>query len=1285
MSRLRLCFMIVIPMTLLAAWLLEIPLENNTWQPPADKPWQRPPDYGRFEFIEDRTNYLLDTMVDPKTGTIPRNIRDQELAMAAKAPVRQRDLLAKQPFLVSAGPANVGGRTRAIAFDITDTSGNTLFAGGPNSGLFRSTNGGASWTKVSSPDEIHSVTAIAQDITDPNVWYYGTGEALGSASIGSFLAGDGIWKSTDGGLTWSQLAATKSEITHGFDFFFDVVHRMAVHPTTGDLYVAVHRSIWRSRDGGTSFEAVLNTTTPTTSRGGQTDIAISPNGQHIVAAFAGGATDGRDGVWTSESGNTGEWTRLAGGDMPGKPQGWPDQGAYERVVLAIEPTDQNLIYALLTNGHVNDCQPGTPQRSEASLWRYDIQLGFWTDLTPGIPAQGNCLAGNRPFAVQRGYDLAAAVAPDDPRIVFIGGTTLLRSTNGFQTTSGSSNVGGYQSSTNYSSYPNHHPDLHSINFNPYQPGVFYTGSDGGVHRADSLTGQVNYTALNNGYNTSQYYYVAIAPEAGDPRAMGGMQDNGTWLTRGGRNHENIFGGDGVSVAIARDPRNDGLDEEVLLFGFQRGPIFRFSSRTGFNDIRPNGTDSSLFVTLFHLDHDNNDLLYYADGARLFLNPNMYSATPFNWQELSGVSALLGNQAFLHSIATSFGPYSASSKLYLGSNTGRILRVDDPAGGDNSAPVDITPPQLIDNTTVVSLAVDPNDDRTLLAVVANYESPSIFFTENADSAQPDWQLIEGNLALPSIRSAIIARPGGERMLFVGTTVGLWSTNQPAGEGTVWQREAVNEMGSAVVADMDLRPADNTLVIGTHGNGMFRAKLAPTDHTQMVFPWVSNNRGAFESILVINNLNPSGVPIRLTATRTDGTTQTVSRTLPPNGFLEESADSLFPALGSGSGYTVAIEAPNNNLRGRWVTNNLTALSGESPSQGVGIVLPADDQQPEIRVGRSILFNLLPLTDGFTSAPVIVNTSNAPVNVNLRYVDTNGTVLAEDTLTNLPPMQPFAQVANLLLPEAEGDVALIAESDGGPLTGVSFVFNDLGETAIGNVTRVDNTTPSQRLMYPWVSNNEGAFASILVVNNLSQATQTVQLTARRTDGSSESVEQNIPPHGFLRQAASDLFPTLGNGTGYAVEVTSDSPSLLGGWITYNLAAASGQSPAVGVASSTTLSNDNIRVGENLLFGFLPRKGDFLSGPVITNIGDQATAITLRYYDANGSLIFVDDESLPTIEPGRPYPLVPNPRLGAFTDNFSLIASSDGQPITGVTFIFNGTFNEPAIGNATAVPPPQ
>ena len=116
----------------------------------------------RQMFAQERLLYELNMQKNPLTGTVPMEEKQQELenTLLIKQEAQQRRRIAPNTY-TSRGPSNLGGRTRALAVDLSDNTGNTMLSGGVSSGLFRTTNGGASWTKVSANDEIHNVTALS--------------------------------------------------------------------------------------------------------------------------------------------------------------------------------------------------------------------------------------------------------------------------------------------------------------------------------------------------------------------------------------------------------------------------------------------------------------------------------------------------------------------------------------------------------------------------------------------------------------------------------------------------------------------------------------------------------------------------------------------------------------------------------------------------------------------------------------------------------------------------------------------------------------------------------------------------------------------------------------------------------------------------------------------------------------------------------------------------------------------------------------------------------------------
>ncbi|MEM5565918.1 T9SS type A sorting domain-containing protein [Psychroserpens sp. AS72] len=770
----------------------------------------------KMEAVEDRFQFEYDMQKNPITGLIPQEEKEIELNFALESKVQALAGFQARSFsspYVTRGPSNLGGRTRSFAIDISDTSGNTMLAGGVSSGLFRSTDGGASWVKVSSNDEIHSVTAIAQDprIGFQNIWYYGTGELLGNSAnaSGAFYLGQGIWRSVDNGITWTQIPQTNSVI-ESFDSTFDIINSLAVSPITGDLFVAAFRAVLRY--DGTDFSTEIQAT----GGNGSSDVKISNTGRVFVSLEGNFASNG---VYTSETG-VGNYIRIAQNNAPA---GWSLSG---RIVLGIAPSNSNIVYALFRNGNFTGV--------EADLWRYDLSTDTWTDFTGKMPDEpGGDLSGNDPFAIQGGYDLEVSVKPDDENFVIIGGTNTYR-INNINTDATFDRIGGYINNASYGLYDlgggdEHHPDIHDLVFSPFNSNLLYSGTDGGIHSADVTVPTVGWTNLNNNYQTYQYFHVALDPQAGSNFVMGGAQDNGTTIGGGPAltgltnttDMESIFGGDGVAVAFGRTGTMDDINDIQLYFGTQSGPLFTIRNG-GFVNIRPSATNGtgnqSIFVTYFYLDTETNTM-YYANGNELYRANNASTVSSFAWADIGSLST----NEFIRSIVSTRGTYSPSSYTLIGGQNGGVFRLDDPRNNDLVSAVNITPAaaSTANGSVVSGVAIHPTNPDIAMVVYSNYGINNIFLTSNATSATPTWDLVERNLASFSIRSTAIAEVDGQIGYFVGTARGLYASQDPTTED--WQLEGADEIGLAVVSSLVTRPSDNMLLVGTHGNGMFQSDL------------------------------------------------------------------------------------------------------------------------------------------------------------------------------------------------------------------------------------------------------------------------------------------------------------------------------------------------------------------------------------------------------------------------------------------------------------------------------
>lgn len=767
----------------------------------------------RMLFVEERMKHEFDFQKNPETGQIPRDEKEKEF---------QNSLIAKQAafnsrstagVFTSRGPSNLGGRTRGFVIDKTDNTSNTLIAGGVSSGVFRTTDGGSSWSKVSSNDDIHNATAIAQDPRPgfENIWYYATGERLGnSASLGSFYFGNGVWKSEDGGLTWNQISQTDSNFT-SFDSRLDIISSLAVSPVTGDLFIGATARVYRY-DG---MNLVIELDEETSQNATTTDVVIADDGR-VYAGFDG--RESNNGIWTSPTGN-GSWTRIA---RNGEPTGWSSTG---RLVIDVAPSNNDVIYALYANG-----QSGF---IEADLWQYNLATDTWTDYSSKLPdEEGGNLSGNDPFAIQGGYDLVVSVKPDDDNFVVIGGTNAYKIED-ITTDDEFVRIGGYVSNQSYGSYAmggdTHHPDIHSLEFDTNNPNVLFSGTDGGVHKTLDITeSTVTWVNLNNNYQTYQYYHVALDPE-GSNAVIGGAQDNGTTIggtDLGLSNNSDMntwFGGDGVAVGIAQREGNSG-PEFQFYYGTQNGNM-RTNFPTCCRGIRPNGS-SSQFVTYFYLDPNNTDNLYYAGESILYATDDATNITSGSWDQL-GALPIAQN---IRTIVASPGEYDPSSSYILvGGNSGGLYRVPDPVsvrGNLSTIAEDITPSGADTSSGVITsgIAIHPTNPDIAMVVYSNYGIPSIYITSDVTATNPTWTLVERNLDAHSVRSAAIADIDGEIIYYVGTARGLYSSTDP--ENSDWELEGTNTIGLAVVSQLIYRHSDKKMLIGTHGNGMFETTIEGT---------------------------------------------------------------------------------------------------------------------------------------------------------------------------------------------------------------------------------------------------------------------------------------------------------------------------------------------------------------------------------------------------------------------------------------------------------------------------
>lgn len=774
-----------------------------------------------------RADYYFNMLRDPATNQIPQQIRRKELAFSKALSLQQASKSASAPRFswLEAGPTDVGGRTRALAVDRGNSS--NILAGGAGGGIWKSTNGGSTWVLKSDPDEVFGITYITQDPRSGNehLWYATTGEFSGSNSDRGFRAfnyGPGILQSVDNGESWSLIRDPNDNPT-SFNSPFDYGIKLLISPTTGTFFLASNGfGVGRSTNLNNGLTTVLgNQIFPEWS-----DLDVASNG-NVIAVTSGGFRPDDDGIvlpgvfFSTNDGQS--WQDITPADYTGEPG---------RSVIAFAPSDPSVAYMFTFTGNVSPSNNAFDEIEEVQFFKFNLSNPSAVTIenrSDNLPDFGGQVSQ---VYTQGSYNMAIAVKPDDPNHVFIGGTNLYRSKDGFATPADNifdNWVGGYATINNISAYNNHHPDQHILFFDPDTPTSLWSGHDGGISFVTDLNPTSNALAWqdkNSGFVTTQFYHVALAPQPGDDRILGGTQDNGSLYFRFDPQSMSRTSSDDVSSG---DGTYAFLGEEYAIASTQNGAIsaYRYDASGDLlynGEITPAGASGQLFVNPFAVDKIDENIIYYPAGNKLYRR-GAEAEDPTDWDQLTSIILPAG-----YSIsALASGIFNGNSVLYFAASglniAPKVYRLDDAASSTAAATeVSIANVSLDEDgdSYIHDIAVNPNNGNEILVVMSNYNVIGAYHSLNGGTS---YTPVEGNLTGteenpgPSIRSAAILQGRNSTIYMLGTSIGLFSTETLSGAGTNWEQEAADRLGSAIVEKIAVRPSDGRIALATHGRGVF----------------------------------------------------------------------------------------------------------------------------------------------------------------------------------------------------------------------------------------------------------------------------------------------------------------------------------------------------------------------------------------------------------------------------------------------------------------------------------
>ena len=694
----------------------------------------------------------------------------------------------------SIGPAVMSGRVAAV--EGVESDPQTVYAGAASGGVWKSTNGGLTWTPLFDDQPVHSIGSIAVFPKNPAIVWVGTGEGntRNSASVGN-----GVYRSEDGGKTWSHLGLDGTE--H--------IARIVLHPTDPDVaWVAAlgrewgenpERGVFKTTDGGKTWRKVLYVDEKT----GAGDLAIDPsNPQKLIA----GMWQFRRWPWAFRSGGPGSGVYLSydGGatwKRETEDDGLP-KGLLGRSKFAFARSAPSTVYAAV-------------EAEESAILRSEDGGRTWRTVnhSPNVYT--------RPF-----YFAELKVDPERPNRVYnLGFVVKVSDDSGanWKTLGSDSSI---------------HGDYHAMWIDPHDARRLFLTDDGGV-AVSRDRGQT--AAFVSTLPVGQFYHVAVDMET-PFNVYGGLQDNGSW-----RGPSSVWGQGGIpSSAWAVVGGGDGFhtapDPADATQGYsmgQNGYIALWKLSTGeIEDVRP-GAPDGVFLRFnwnpgFALDPFDAGTLYYgsqfvhksADRGRTWtiISPDL-TTDRRAWQNhrTGGITSdASGAETYTTIVAIAPSPVERGV-IWVGTDDGRLQVTRD--GGKSWTSVEGNVRGVPANTWVPEIRASRFDAGTAFAVFDDHRrsnwTPYIYETRDYGKT---WR----SLATKDLRGyalAIEQDPADPNLLFLGTEFGLWVSTDGGGSWFRWK----HGLPTASVMGIAVHPRDRDLVVATHGRALYVLDdIRPLEH-------------------------------------------------------------------------------------------------------------------------------------------------------------------------------------------------------------------------------------------------------------------------------------------------------------------------------------------------------------------------------------------------------------------------------------------------------------------------
>ena len=715
-----------------------------------------------------RWEWYWEQRVNIETGDFPNTTSDIEyeksMSTLNKVTALNENWVNLGTSSSAGGYAGIG-RINCVAFHPSDA--NTFWVGSPSGGIWKTTNGGSSWTILNNNETVLGVSdiAIASDYATSNTIYIATGDRDGGSiwSLGGGQGADnvsvGVYKSTDGGANWSATGLTFTKST-GVRMY-----RLLIDPTDNTILLAsTSNGIYKTTNSGTSWsQKDVNR---------WIDMEFKPGDHNTVYGSSYGYNPG----YLAKSTNNGEsWGYLSIGA-----NGYRNE-------IAVTPNNSSVVYLLACNnsggllGVYKSTNSGT-SISQVNTNTSQNMLGYYSDGSGGTTGQGT-------------YDLCIAASPSDVNTVFIGGVNTWKSTDGGVTWM-ISNMWTSYFVYNKSGAPVAHADKHALAFQ--NSSTLFEGNDGGIYK--TTNGGTNWTDLSNGLVISQLYRIGVSQTSANT-VLTGLQDNGSKLFNDG-SWSDVKGGDGMECIV------DYSDVNYMYATYVRGQISRstnggLSFPTDISANIPGGQPTGAWVTPYIMDPTNSSTLY-AGYDKIWKTTDRGN----NW---TSASQTLSSSTKLRSLA--IAP-SNTNVLYTADLTNMWKTTNGGATNWSS----VTLPASSNSLTYI--AVHDTDPNTVWITFGGYSAGAkVYESTNGGSS---WNNISTSLPNLPVMCIVQNKSVTDRnVLFVGTDLGVYvkdGTNNWAAYNT--------GLPNVVVTELDIYYSGggtDKLRAGTFGRGLWETEI------------------------------------------------------------------------------------------------------------------------------------------------------------------------------------------------------------------------------------------------------------------------------------------------------------------------------------------------------------------------------------------------------------------------------------------------------------------------------